>query len=52
MTKSNMTVKEIWTAKNTSDCKHKRVEHNKIGWKCLDCWAYIDKDMITNLDKL
>jgi hypothetical protein len=37
----------IWTAKNTSGCKHKRVEKTKWGWHCLDCWAYIDKSMIT-----
>lgn len=42
---------ETWTNKNTSDCKHKRVEHNSWGWHCLDCWAYVDKNMINKPKK-
>lgn len=45
--------KDIWTVLPKLDCKHlkNRVIKNELGWLCLDCVTYIDKDMITNLDK-
>jgi len=44
--------KEIWTAKNTSNCQHKNVIKNELGFLCLNCTSYIDEDMVFDLSKV
>lgn len=41
---------ETWTCLPRSACLHPkdRIEKNGIGYHCLSCWAYIDRDMISD----